>query len=73
MAVEATKVPTIRDIERAIDALPPEELEELYDWLDQRHPRRIDARLLNDLEAGLLDQAIGRALEDDENGEVRPL
>ena len=66
-------VNTIRDIERAIDALPPEELEDLYDWLDQRHPRSIDARLVSDLEAGLMDRAICRALENDKNGEVRPL
>ena len=65
-------VNTIRDIERAIDALPPEELEGLYDWLDQRHPRRIDARLVIDLEAGRMDKAICRALENDRNGEVRP-
>jgi hypothetical protein len=26
---------TIQDIERAIDALPPHELAELYAWLDQ--------------------------------------
>lgn len=38
MAVEAMNVNTIRDIERAIDALPPEEVEDLYDWLDHRQP-----------------------------------
>jgi hypothetical protein len=73
MALGATNVNTIRDIERAIDGLPPEELEELYDWLDQRHPRRIDAQLVGDLEAGRLDSAISRALEKDINGDVRPL
>jgi hypothetical protein len=30
---------TIQDIERAIDALPPHELAELYAWLDQRRPQ----------------------------------
>jgi hypothetical protein len=73
MALGATNVNTIRDIERAIDGLPPEELEELYDWLDQRHPRRIDAQLVGDREAGRLDSAISRALEKDINGDVRPL
>jgi len=66
-------VNTIRDIERAIDALPPEEVEDLYDWLDHRQPRSIDARLVSDLAAGRMDTAIRRALENDQNGEVRPL
>jgi len=30
---------TIQDIERAIDALPPHELAELYAWLDQHRPQ----------------------------------
>jgi hypothetical protein len=29
---------TIQDIERAIDALPPEQLAELYAWLDRHRP-----------------------------------
>jgi hypothetical protein len=73
MAVEAMNVNTIPDIERAIDALRPEELEDLHDWLDQRHPRRIDARLVSDLEAGRMDKAIRRALENAANGDLRPL
>jgi len=66
-------VNTIPEIERAIDALRPEELEDLHDWLDQRHPRRIDAQLASDLDAGRMDKAICRALEHDKNGELRPL
>jgi hypothetical protein len=66
-------VNTIRDIERAIDALPPEELERLHDWLDERHPRRIDRQLASDLEAGRLDNAILRALEHEKSGELRAL
>ena len=31
---------TIQDIERAIDALPPHELAELYAWLDQHRPHK---------------------------------
>ncbi len=30
---------TIQDIERAIDALPPQELAELYAWLDRHRPQ----------------------------------
>ena len=71
--MEATNVDTIRDIERAIDALPPEELNQLLDWLDQRHAQRIDARLASDLHAGRMDEAIRRALDKDRKGEARPL
>lgn len=64
---------TIRDIERAIDALPTEELDQLLDWLDRRHAQRIDARLASDLDAGRMDEEIRRALDKDRNGEARPL
>ena len=73
MRVEATHVNTIRDIERAIDALPTEELDQLLDWLDRRHAQRIDARLASDLDAGRMDEEIRRALDKDRNGEARPL
>jgi hypothetical protein len=64
---------TIQEIERAIDALTPEELGELYSWLDERHPQPIDARVESDMAAGLLDKAIRRALADEKNGRVQPI
>ena len=64
---------TVEEIERAIGALSPEELEELYSWLDQYQPQPIDARLSSDLAAGRLDKAIQRALGDEKNGQVQPL
>ena len=64
---------SIQDIERAIEALTPQELDQLYSWLDQRHPQPIDARLKSDLAAGRLDSAIRRALDDEKNGRVQPL
>jgi hypothetical protein len=63
----------VKEIERAIDALTPEELLELYSWLDQHHPNVIDKRLSTDLAAGRLDAAIQEALDDEKNGRVRPL
>jgi hypothetical protein len=30
---------TLQDIERAIDVLPPQEIAELYAWLERRRPR----------------------------------
>jgi hypothetical protein len=64
---------TIHEIERAIDALPPEQVAELYGWLEEHHLQPIDARVGDDLAAGRLDSAIGRALEDEEAGRVQPL
>ena len=63
----------VQEIERAIDALTPEELSELYSWLDERRPQPIDARVQSDLAAGSLDNAIRRALDDDKNGRAQPL
>jgi hypothetical protein len=64
---------TVHEIERATDALTPQELADLYSWLDKHHPQSIDARITTDLAAGRLDNAIARALEDEKNGRVRPL
>lgn len=35
---------TVQDIERAIEALTPEQRKELYRWLDERHPQSIDVQ-----------------------------
>ena len=64
---------TVEEIERAIGALTPNELQELYSWLDQNCPDPIDTRLQSDLMAGRLDKAIHRALEDEKSGRVQPL
>ena len=63
---------TVEDIERAIDALTPQELEELLLWLDQRHSQAIDAELKADLEAGRIDDRIHRALADHKAGKTQP-
>jgi hypothetical protein len=63
----------IKEIERAIGALTPREIEELYVWLDQHYPQPIDAKLQSDLAAGRLDTAIQRALDDEKNGRTQPL
>jgi hypothetical protein len=44
---------TVQEIERAIAALTPQQLEELYSWLDQNCPQPIDARLQFDLKGGV--------------------
>jgi hypothetical protein len=48
-------------------------MEELYAWLDQRHPQPIDAQLKADLDAGRIDDRISRALADHKAGNTQPL
>jgi hypothetical protein len=64
---------TLQEIERAIDTLTPQQLEELSLWLDQHHPQPIDAQLKADLEAGRIDDRISRALADHKAGNTQPL
>jgi len=64
---------TIKEIERAIGALTPSEIEELYLWLEQHCPPPIDTRVQSDVATGRLDTAIQRALDDEKNGRVQPL
>jgi len=63
----------VKEIERAIGSLTPQEVEELYVWLEQHFPQPIDARLQVDLAAGRLDTAIQHALDDEKDGRVRQL
>jgi hypothetical protein len=64
---------SIREIELAIDALTEQQIDELYQWLDQRHPQPIDVQLKADLDAGRMDERISRALADRKSGNTRPL
>ncbi len=64
---------TVQEVERVIETLTPEELDELYQWLDRHRPLPIDARIQSDLAAGRLDKLIRRALDDEETGRVQPL
>ncbi len=43
MEGERMELKTIQDIERAIDALPPQKLAELYAWLDRHRPPQANA------------------------------
>ncbi len=64
---------TLQDIERAIDTLTPQQLEELCVWLDQRYRQPIDAQLKADLDAGRIDDRINRAVADHKAGNTQPL
>ena len=64
---------TVQEIERAIDTLTPQQMEELFVWLDQRYQQPIDAQLKADLDAGRIDDRINRALADHKAGNTQPL
>ena len=70
---EIMNLSAVQEIERAIDALTREQLEELYLWLDQHHPQAIDACIQSDLAAGRLDNAVQRALDDEQKNRLQPL
>lgn len=63
----------VEEIERAIDALAPRELDELYSWLDRRYAQMLDDRIQTDLATGKLDGAIQLALDDEKAGRTHPL
>jgi hypothetical protein len=64
---------TVQDIERAIDALTPDQREELYVWLDEHYLRSGDTQLKAAIEAGRFDDRIARALADHKAGRTEPL
>jgi hypothetical protein len=64
---------TVQEIERAIEALPPAQLEELSVWFEERYSQAVDARLKADIEAGRFDDRIDRAIADHKAGRTEPL
>jgi hypothetical protein len=64
---------TVREIEQAIGKLAPQELDDLYAWMEEHTPQSIDVQLKSDLEAGRMDDAIRHALADHAAGDTREL
>ncbi len=67
------KMSTVEEIERSIVGLSPQELNELYAWMDEHTPQQADLQLKADLEAGHMDASIRRALSEHAAGETREL
>ncbi|PWT98477.1 MAG: hypothetical protein C5B51_29230 [Terriglobia bacterium] len=70
---DAMQLNTVEEIERAIDALTPQEMEELYLWLERHHLQTIDMQLKADLEAGRIDDRINHAVADYKAGKTGPI
>jgi hypothetical protein len=64
---------TLQEIERAIDALTPEQREELYIWLDRQYLQPPDIQLKGAIDAGRFDERISRAVADHSAGRTEPL
>ena len=64
---------TVGDIERAIDALTPDQREQLYVWFDEHHLRSSDIELKAAIDMGRFDDRIARALADHKAGKTEPL
>jgi hypothetical protein len=64
---------TVQEIERAIDALTPDQREELYVWLDEHYLQSGDMQLKAAIDAGRFDDRIARALADHKAGRTEPL
>jgi hypothetical protein len=64
---------TVQEIERAIDALTPNQREELYVWLDEHYLQSGDVQLKAAIDAGRFDDRIARALADHKAGRTEPL
>jgi Spy/CpxP family protein refolding chaperone len=64
---------TVQEIERAIDALTPEQRDELYLWLDDHYLQSSDNQLKAAIDAGHFDERIARAVADHKAGKTEPL
>lgn len=64
---------TVLEIERAIEALPSDQFEELAAWFAEKREQAVDAAFEKAILAGKFDAMAERALWDAEAGTCRPL
>lgn len=64
---------TIETITSAITELPPEQIEQIRSWLNERAEANWDAQIEADEKAGRLDELADRALREHREGRTRPL
>ncbi len=63
----------VKSIERAIEALPPQQLAELRRWFADFDSANWDRQIENDAVSGRLDSLASEALADFDAGSPRPL
>jgi hypothetical protein len=64
---------SIRELEKAVVLLPPQDLSAFAHWFEEYLADAWDRRIEADVQAGKLDQAVRRAHREFEAGWVRPL
>jgi hypothetical protein len=64
---------TVRDIERAIEDLPKNELAELSAWFEKYEAEMWDEQIGNDLATGRFEALRAEAMADFDTGRTRPL
>jgi hypothetical protein len=64
---------TIRDIEQAVQKLPPDELKRFRSWFDRFDAQVWDEQFQNDVKAGRLDKIADCAINDFMTGRCREL
>ncbi len=64
---------SIKEIERAIEQLSPNELHELQQWFDEFLESLWDQQIESDLQEGRLDELIREAEADYSAGRTKPL
>ena len=62
---------TIQEIERAIAALPVQERDEVFTWMEELYAQQVDAGLQRVIESGAMDDLISQAIADHESGNSR--
>ncbi len=64
---------TVEEITAAIAALPPDQVAQVREWLNERLEAEWDAQIEQDERAGRLDALADRALAEYRAGRTRPL
>jgi enoyl-CoA hydratase/carnithine racemase len=66
-------MPTVEAITAAIAELPPDQVAQIREWLNERDEAEWDAQIERDERAGRLDALADRALAEYRAGRTRPL
>ncbi|MBS1258122.1 MAG: hypothetical protein MAG551_01175 [Candidatus Scalindua arabica] len=64
---------TVHEIEKAVSALPSNELEQFRKWFDEFDAKVWDKQFESDVRSGKLDQAAENALADFDKGKAKEL
>jgi len=64
---------TVREIEKAIMKLPPDDLSKLAEWFEEFESEQWDEQIASDLKSGKLKELIDEAEFAMKNGDAKPL